>query len=50
MGRALTRAVLAAAPRAELTAATERPGQQAVGKDASWSPVLAAFLRGLPPG
>ena len=23
---------------------------QAVGKDASWSPVLAAFLRGLPPG
>ena len=34
MGRALTRAVLAAGPRAELTAATERPGQPAVGKDA----------------
>jgi len=34
MGRALTRAVLAAGPRAELAAATERPGQPAVGKDA----------------
>ena len=34
MGRALTRAVLAAGPRAALTAATERPGQPAVGKDA----------------
>jgi 4-hydroxy-tetrahydrodipicolinate reductase len=34
MGRALTRAVLAAAPRATLTAACERPGHAAIGKDA----------------
>jgi 4-hydroxy-tetrahydrodipicolinate reductase len=35
MGRALTRAVLAAAPRATLTAACERPGNPAIGKDAA---------------
>src|SRR6188508_1758537 len=34
MGRALTRAVLAATPRAILAAATERPGHVSVGKDA----------------
>ena len=34
MGRALTRAVLAAGPRAVLAAATERPGHAGVGKDA----------------
>jgi 4-hydroxy-tetrahydrodipicolinate reductase len=34
MGRALTRAVIAAGPRAILAAATERPGHAAVGKDA----------------
>jgi 4-hydroxy-tetrahydrodipicolinate reductase len=34
MGRALTRAVLAATPRAILTAASERPGHVSVGKDA----------------
>jgi 4-hydroxy-tetrahydrodipicolinate reductase len=33
MGRALTRAVLAAAPRATLTAACERAGSPAIGKD-----------------
>jgi len=34
MGRALTRAVMAASPRAQLAAASERPGHAAVGKDA----------------
>jgi 4-hydroxy-tetrahydrodipicolinate reductase len=34
MGRALVRAVLAATPRAVLTAAAERPGHVSVGKDA----------------
>jgi 4-hydroxy-tetrahydrodipicolinate reductase len=34
MGRALARATFAAAPRAELTAACERPGHAAIGKDA----------------
>ena len=34
MGRALTRAVFAAGPRAVLAAATERPGHAGVGKDA----------------
>jgi 4-hydroxy-tetrahydrodipicolinate reductase len=35
MGRALTRAVLAAAPRAKLAAASERTGNPAIGKDAA---------------
>ena len=34
MGRALVRAVLGAAPRAVLAAASERPGHASVGKDA----------------
>jgi 4-hydroxy-tetrahydrodipicolinate reductase len=42
MGRALVRAVLAATPRAVLSAASERPGHVSVGKDAG---VLAAAER-----
>src|SRR6478609_2130375 len=34
MGRALTRAVIAAGPRAVLAVATERPGHASIGKDA----------------
>ena len=42
MGRALTRAVRAAAPEARLTVASERPAHAALGKD-------AGTLAGLPP-